>query len=302
MRTRYGIPYYFYTKPLTYRLEQDLENVDLHVDLSSQNAVRLKSNELDVALLSPIDYARNSSQYRIVPNICVSSKVGNRTVLLHFRKGLRKINTVAADIGLTSELVLAKIILTEKYNTSPQFIPMIPLSPNAAVGSRCSGSRKAGHAEKRHNVVAGWPDVPAMLKKADAALIVGGPFVARSVDSECTIDLVEEWDDLTDLPYVLALWISRMDTLNPTNLYSLKHSLEEGLRHLDEIALSAAEEQPIEAEEYKSHLAPFKFTLDEGAIDSLSEFYRYAFYYGMIGEVPEIRFYPAEEGLDISLN
>lgn len=279
MPTRYGIPRHLYTKPLTYGLEKDLQNVDLHVDLSSQNSVRLKSNELDVALLSPVDYARNSSQYRLVPNICVSSKGGNQTVLLHFQKGLRKINTVAVDIGLTSELVLTKIILTEKYDTNPQFIPMMAAS-----------------------LVSGWPDVRAMLEKADGALIVGGPSVARSLDSECTIDLVEEWDDLTDLSYVHALWVSRLDALNPSGLYILKHSLEEGVRHISEIARSAAKEHHIEVEECESYLASFNFTLDEKGIDSLSEFYRYAFYYGLIGEVPEIRFYTAEEGSNISLN
>ena len=270
MGNRYGIPRYLHTKPLTYGLEHGTHGVDLLADLSSQNALRLKSGELDAALLSPIDYARNSSEYLLIPNVCVSS-TGSRTVLLHFREGLRNINTIAADIGLTSELVLAKIILNEKYDSNPRFLPMAP-------------------------------DVTVMLEKADAALLVGGPSLISSLDTKCTIDLVNEWHDLTDLPFVLALWISHRDSLTQNRVHLLKQSRDEGILHLSEIALTASNEERSTPEECKSYLSSFNFTLDENAIESLSEFYRYAFYYGVIGEIPEIKFYPAELEPGISLN
>jgi chorismate dehydratase len=269
MGNRYGIPRYLYTKPLTYGLEQRTQKVDLFPDLSCQNALRLKSRELDAALLSPIDYARNSNEYLMVPNICVSS-TGNRTMLLHFRKGLRTINSIAADIGLISELVLAKIILIEKYDTNPQFVPMAPASP------------------------ASRPDVTAMLAKADAALLVGGPTLSSSRETECAIDLVEEWVDLTDLPYVHAIWLSHRNSLAPSNLYVLRRSCDEGRRHLRDIALVASKEGQGTPEECEAYLASLDFNLDEAAIESLSEFCRYAFYHGILGEVPEIRFYPPE--------
>jgi chorismate dehydratase len=272
MGNRFGIPRYLYTKPLTYGLERGTKKADLLADLSSQNALRLKSRELDAALLSPIDYARNSAEYLVVPNICVSG-TGNRTTLLHFREGLRKINTIAADIGLTSELVLAKIILIEKYDMNPQFIPM-----------------------------GGWLDVTAMLAKADAALLVGGPALFSSLSTKCTIDLAEEWRDLTNLPYIHAFWLSRRDSVSPNKLHLLKQSCEEGIRHLHDIALAASKEEQSTPEECESYLSSFNFNLDEETIQSLSEFYRYAFYHGVLGEVPEIKIYPAEQEPDILSN
>jgi chorismate dehydratase len=267
MGNRYGIPRYLYTKPLTYGLEHETQKVNLLADLSSQNALRLKSRDLDAALLSPIDYARNSNEYLIVPNICVSG-TGNRSTLLHFREGLRKINTIAADIGLTSEFVLAKIILTEKYDTNPQFIPMAA-------------------------------DVTRMLSKADAALLVGGPALFSSLDTQCTLDLVEEWVDLTDLPYVHAIWLSRRESLTPSDLYHLTKSCEEGLYHLRDIALAASRDEQSTPEECESYLASFNFKLDEGGLESISEFYRYAFYHGVLDDVPEIKLYPVELEPDI---
>jgi chorismate dehydratase len=277
MGNRYGIPRYLYTKPLTYGLEQDTQKVDLLPELSSQNALRLKSRELDVALLSPIDYARNSDEYLMVPNICASS-TGNRTMLLHFREGLRKINTIAADIGLTSELVLAKIILIEKYDTNPQFIPMAPTNP------------------------ASTPDVAAMLAEADAALLVGGPALLSSLDTKCNIDLVEEWVDLTDLPYVHAIWLSHRNSLSPSKVSLLRQSCDEGRRHLRNIALAASREGQGTPKECESYLASFNFNLDEEVIEGISEFYRYAFYHGILGEVPEMRFYLPELQLGIRSN
>jgi chorismate dehydratase len=270
MGNRYGIPRYVYAKPLTYGLEHAAQEVDLLADLSSQNALRLKSRELDVALLSPIDYARNTDEYLIVPNICVSS-TASRTVLLLLREGLRRINTVAVDIGLTSELVLAKIVLSEKYDTDPRFIPMTP-------------------------------DINTMLAKADAALLVGGPALFSSLDAARTIDLVEEWNDLTDLPYVHALWLSHRGSLTRNAIHSLKQSCDEGVRHLKEIALAASRNEQVSRQECESYLSSFSFDLDDEAIESISEFYRYAFYYGGLGEVPEIKLYPEEPPPDITLN
>jgi chorismate dehydratase len=270
MGNRYGIPRYVYAKPLTYGLEHAAQEVDLLTDLSSQNALRLKSRELDVALLSPIDYARNSNEYLIVPSICVSG-TASRTVLLHLREGLRRINTIAVDIGLTSELVLAKIVLSEKYDTDPQFIPMTP-------------------------------DINTMLAKADAALLAGGPALFSSLDAARTIDLVEEWNDLTDLPYVHALWLSHRNSLTMGTVHSLKRSREEGLHHLKDIALVASKNEQVSRQEFESYLSSFSFELDEDAIESISEFYRYAFYYEVLGEVPEIKLYHEEVPPDIPLN
>jgi chorismate dehydratase len=270
MGIRFGVPRYVYTKPLTYGLEHAAEKADLLTDLSSQNALRLKSRELDVALLTPVDYARNSNEHLIVPNICASS-TASRTVLLHLREGLRRINTIAVDIGLTSELVLAKIVLSEKYDSEPQFIPMTP-------------------------------DINTMLAKADAALLVGGPALFSSLDAARTIDLVEEWGDLTDLPYVHALWLSHRNSLTLDTVHSLKQSCEQGVRHMKEIALEASKNEEVSRQEFESYLSSFRFDLDDEAVESISEFYRYAFYYGMLGEVPEIKLYPEELPPDIPLN
>jgi chorismate dehydratase len=270
MARRYGVPSHHYARPLYYGLDDSEHGIDLRIDLSSRNALRLKSGELDLALLSPIDYARNSSEYLILPEICVRSNGRSHTVLLYFREGLNRIKTVAADIGLTSELILTKIILTEKYDTNPEFIPMVP-------------------------------DVGAMLEKADGALVIGEPSSVASSRGERVLDLAEEWHDLTELPCIHSIWVGRRGSILPSDFSILKKSLKEGLRHLAEIAASLAQERQGEPREYESYLRSLHFQLDDEAIESLAEFHRFAFYYGIIGEVPDIHVFPGT-GLDVSLN
>jgi predicted solute-binding protein len=83
---------------------------------------------------------------------------------------------------------------------------------------------------------------------------------------------------------------------------SLKRSREEGLRHLKGIALVASQNEQVSRQECESYFSSFSFELDEDAIESISEFYRYAFYYGVLGEVPEIKLYPQELSPNIPLN
>ena len=119
-RTRLGVPSVFYTKPLTVHLaERDL--FARQVDVPAQHAVRLREHELDAAFLTPIDYARDSSEYRIVPGVGVSSASATGSISLVFHDEIQTVNTVAIDPSSSSEIILAKIILAEEYELEPKF-------------------------------------------------------------------------------------------------------------------------------------------------------------------------------------
>ncbi|MCZ6775533.1 MAG: hypothetical protein O7D34_03630 [Ignavibacteria bacterium] len=62
----------------------------------TSNALELRKHELHAAFVSPIDYARESSDYRIVPGIAVSSR---QAIDLHFRESIRTINTLAVELA-----------------------------------------------------------------------------------------------------------------------------------------------------------------------------------------------------------
>ena len=101
----------------------------------------LRDNEVDVALLPSIEYPKNS-RYRIVDKVAVTSRGAVASVLLYSKVPLERIESIALDANSLTSIALLKILCRELYNISPDFIEM-------------------------------QPDLDNMLKKADAALVIG---------------------------------------------------------------------------------------------------------------------------------
>jgi len=128
-----------------------------------------------------------------------------------------------------------------------------------------------------------------MLKKADAALVVN---LAPSVGSDrFALDLVEEWNDLTDLPYVHGFWVSYDESLPYSDLHALVQAKRKGLPLLDAIAEDSALELKLTRDVCKAYLSAFSYDLNDAEQEGLSEFFRYAYYHGVIGDIPELNFF-----------
>jgi chorismate dehydratase len=218
------------------------------------------------AFLSPIDYGRHGGDYQIIPTIAVSSSVPTQTIQLLIKDQVADVRTMAVDIRVTSEIILAKIILLEKYpNVSDQAssLKIVPMLPNPK----------------------------AMLEKADAALIARVSTDVAMPARGFSLDLVEEWKDLTDLPYVHGFWVAREEHLGEEHIKALISSKTRGLETLAQLAARWAPEYKLSADESFRYLSSFSFDLGTDVEQSLSEFFRYAYYHGVLGDVPELNFF-----------
>jgi predicted solute-binding protein len=240
------------------------------IDIPAQNALKLsqRSEGIRSAFLSPIDYARHGADYCIVPGICATSSQPTNTIQLVIKSELHTINTVAIDVRFTSEIILAKIILEEKYRTDPsrsnlQFIPMMP-------------------------------DIDAMLAKADAALLVNETPVVHTESGVFTLDLVEEWNDLTDLPYVHGFWVGREEEMTEQEAKALLMAKNNGVLLQLQIAQEVAQQRNLPIGEITQYFCSFSYDLGEREQESLAEFIQYAYYHTVIGDVPEIRYFDLE--------
>ena len=270
MRSRLAVSDALYLKPLLFGLDRTESPFDLIVDIPAQNALKFsqRSGGIRNAFLSPIDYARHGAEYCIVPNICVASLMPTGTIQLLIKSDLRNINTIAVDIRFTSEIILAKIIIEEKYQNNQsgkklQFIPMMP-------------------------------DIDAMLKKADAALIVKD--IPRSYEEAgiFSLDLVEEWNDLTELPYIHGFWVGREEEMTGEEAKALLAAKKNGVSLQMHIAQEIARERNLPIREMTQYLSSFSYDLGEREEESIEEFIKYAYYHTVIGDVPEIRFFDVE--------
>lgn len=244
-----------YGAPLFYHLKEKRETVNLITDSELQISKMLREEELDAAFLSPITFARDHDIYSIVPGVCIASEGNSNVICLYFKEGLREIKTIATNLLNVSEMVLAKLILIEKYSVTPTFIPT-------------------------------RADIDEMLHKADAALIVGD-YNLELLNRKNKIDLVDEWSDLTELPYVHGLWVTEKEKLSQADIDILKASADYGSAHLNEIAINYPQRNKDEVVDY---LSAFSYKLDEKAKNGLSEFIRMAYFHEIIEDLPDLDF------------
>jgi len=279
MKHLLGVSEASYLRPLTYGLEAPDSPFELLVDLPAETAIKFRegTKNLRCAFLSPIDYARHGADYRIVPDVGVSSSSRTETVQLFIKQGLRNIRTLSVDVRVTSEIILAKIILTEKFpnltssDAGIQFVPMLP-------------------------------KLDEMLAKADAALIVDFHPQERSPEGMFALDLVDEWNDLTGLPYVHGFWVGRDDPETGELVPYLVQAKQNGLRNIEELARQLAQRLNLPIDIAVEYFSSFSFKLGGEEQEGLSEFIRYAFFHGVLPDVPDISFFELDSSPTPSVN
>ncbi len=239
MAKRLGVVPYRYAAPLFGRLRRDTGGrLELAEDVPARHAVALRERTLDAAFLSPIDYARDYAMYSILPDLCAASAVGAANTIIVFREDLRTLSTLAVQPTSASEIVLATIILQEQFDLAPKLVPF--------AGPVMSG-----------------------LGKADAVLCTGDDTKELASRGQ-TLNLIEEWYELTGLPFVHGVWVTRPNGLDAEERSAI---LSSGMD-----ALSAGEEG-------------YRYALDDECRESLAEFFRMCYYRGVLPDVPDLHFY-----------
>ncbi len=155
-------------------------------------ARQFRERHLDAAIISPVDFGKDSSEYCIIRNGMVISSAPTNTVSLHFQNALHRISTVAVHPADVSEIVLVRILLAEEFDVNPSFVPV-------------TGS------------------VIEMLTRADGALLTGDE--SRVAAHENRLDLVEAWTELTGLPFVHGMLCTRESIIPADELSAITSAL-----------------------------------------------------------------------------
>lgn len=220
-------------------------------DLPALLAIKLREKSLDAAFLSPIDYAREYQMYGVVTNSCVAATSSAASAVIVFHEHLRTVRSLAVSPSSTSEIVLANLLFSEEFGGAPTLIPF-------------HGTLEEG------------------LQKADGVLCVGDEARNAQNGKRPVFDLIEEWYDSTNLPFVHGVWVARPNALTVRETALLSASRDEGVRSIQL------------QESTREYLSSFNYTLDEPATAGLTEFFRLAFYHGILQDVPELRIFPTD--------
>ncbi len=196
MPRRLGIIPHAYAQPLFAGLGapkgSGASSFELVTDSSAALALKLRQGNLDGAFLSPADFARLAASDEIVQGSGVVSRGASGTILLLLGEGKEDLSRVAFDPAFGSEAVLLHLMMAEKYDQTPTFVPLQGTTEEA-------------------------------LARVDAVLVAGDEAV-RMRSWNRKLDVVDEWEDATGLAYVHGLWVVREDRIDDAAAMILEHS------------------------------------------------------------------------------
>ncbi len=259
---RVGLIKDIFAQPLAYALEKNTIAHPFTLRYSSlvENAQLLTAGEADIALISPIDYAKNSMEWEILPGLGIASYGVTGAAKLLFKKGLINISIIASDLRFPTEMVISQLVFLEKTGDKPQFIA--------------------------HGVQPG-----IIPEKTDAVLLVGDDALPVKTFQEGVFDISEEWNDIVELPLVHAVFAAKRDTISPTTAAVLMQAHAYYSEHKNEIIQDLSGARGIDHERLNIHLnEELRYTLDELDTDGMKEIFRHCFFHTMLDEIPEIVF------------
>jgi chorismate dehydratase len=202
---RLGAVSYLNARPMVYGLELQTDRFALRFDVPSKCAALLHEGSIDVGMIPTIEYLRGPD-YRIVPGVAIVSDGPVASVALFSTKPIGQVRTIAADTSSRTSNALLRILCLELFGIDAMFEP----SP---------------------------PDVPAMLRRCDGALVIGDPalFYDYAASGVFKTDLGAQWASLTGLPFVWAFWAGRPGVVPPQAVEALLAARDRGVAASDEI-------------------------------------------------------------------
>lgn len=255
---RLGVVDYLNAAPLVHGLDSE-PGFALARATPARVAEMLHAGEVDLGLIPAVEYA--FGEYAVVPGVAIGSRGPVRSVNLYHRRPLVEVRRVALDAGSRSSAALVRVLLRARLGRDPEY-------------------------------VARPPCVEAMLREADAALLIGDAALYHEGEGE-RLDLGDEWTRLTGLPFVYAFWAGRPGAVPAAAVQRLRRALREGLSALDAIAdRHASAAGPGKAALNRAYLRQnIAYALGPEEERGLTEFYRRAFALGLVPRLPVLRFH-----------
>lgn len=214
----------------------------------------LAAGELDVSVVSAVEYARNAAAYHLLPDLAITCDGPVRSVALFSRRPPEDLGdaTILRTASSRTSVLLLELLCRHRWKVAPRFAT-----------ARAEAADLAGLAGLPHE---------AVLVIGDAALLLA----ARSA-YPYMVDLGAAWKEWTGLPFVFAVWAARrqanVDAVRAVHA-ALLESRAWGLGHLDQLAAEAAANSGLPESVCRRYLGDLDYALSYRHLAGLTDFFR----------------------------
>jgi chorismate dehydratase len=214
----------------------------------------LAAGELQVSVVSAVEYARNAAAYHLLPDLAITCDGPVHSVALFSRRPVTELDdcTVLRTASSRTSVLLLDMIARHRWNVRPRY-----------------ATARAEAADL--GALAGLPH-EAVLVIGDAALLL-----AAEERYPVRVDLGAEWHAWTGLPFVFAVWAARRETGLEAVQAVHRRLLESrawGLAHLDELAAAAARTTGVAERVCREYLGDLDYALSYRHLAGLTDFFR----------------------------
>jgi chorismate dehydratase len=213
----------------------------------------LAAGELDLSVVSAVEYARDAAAYHLLPDLAISCDGPVHSVALFSRRPLAELDgaTVLRTASSRTSLLLLELLCRHVWRIAPNFVT----------------------ARAEPNDLTSLESLPH-----DAVLVIGDAALHLRASGIYPVfqDLGSAWKEWTGLPFVFAVWAARRDADRAAALAvhrSLLASRSWGVQHLDEIAADAAARTGIPRSTCRAYLGDLDWQLSYRHLAGLTEFF-----------------------------
>lgn len=241
--------------PVTGAIDRGLVPVgaELITGTASELNDLLAAGELDVSVVSAVEYARNAAAYHLLPDLAISADGPVHSVALFSKRPVGELDgaTVLRTASSRTSVLLLELLCRHRWGIAPKFATVRAESADL-------------------DSLAGLPH-DAVLVIGDAAL----QLTARAAYPE-VLDLGAEWKAWTGLPFVFAVWAARREA-SAAAVHTLHRQLLAsrgwGLANLDRLASDAAAVTGVSVATCRAYLGTLDYALGGAELEGLTTFF-----------------------------
>jgi chorismate dehydratase len=214
----------------------------------------LAAGELDVSVVSAVEYARNAAAYHLLPDLAISCDGPVHSVALFSRRPVEQLDerTVLLSASSRTSVLLLQLLCRHRWRVSPRMATVRAEMPDLSA-------------------LHGFPH-EAVLVIGDAALML-----AARGEYPIRVDLGAAWKEWTGLPFVFAVWAARRIAPRGEVLRIHERLLESrawGLANLDLLSLEAAAATGVAPAVCREYLGGLDYALSYRHLAGLTDFFR----------------------------